>query len=128
MKSLTREWIAKAEGDFRTAVRELRARKGPNYDAVCFHAQQCAEKYIKARLQEADQPIEKTHNLMALLDSAVPIEPLWESLRTPLGILNALGVALRYPGESADKQTAREAMRLCCGVRKEARASLHLRD
>jgi HEPN domain-containing protein len=109
-------------------VRELRARKGPNYDAVCFHAQQCAEKYIKARLQEADQPIEKTHNLMALLDAAVPIEPLWESLRTPLGILNALGVALRYPGESADKQTAREAMLLCRGVRAEARASLHLRD
>jgi hypothetical protein len=36
MKPLTEEWISKAEGDFSTAGRELRARKAPNYDAVCF--------------------------------------------------------------------------------------------
>ena len=52
MKPLTKEWVDKAEGDFITARRELRARKAPNYDAACFHAQQCAEKYLKARLQE----------------------------------------------------------------------------
>jgi hypothetical protein len=50
MKPLTQEWIEKAEGDFRTARRELQAKRLPNYDAVCFHAQQCAEKYLKARL------------------------------------------------------------------------------
>jgi HEPN domain-containing protein len=40
MNPLTLEWIEKAEGDFATAQRELRAHKLPNYDAVCFHAQQ----------------------------------------------------------------------------------------
>lgn len=50
MKPLTREWVEKTEGDFLTAARESRVRKSPNYDAVCFHAQQCAEKYLKARL------------------------------------------------------------------------------
>ncbi len=54
MKLLTREWIDKAEGDFATASREIRVRKSPNYDAVCFHAQQCAEKYLKALLQESE--------------------------------------------------------------------------
>ena len=44
MKPLTREWVDKAEGDFVTVTREYRARKSPNYDAACFHAQQCAEK------------------------------------------------------------------------------------
>jgi len=44
MNPLTREWVEKAEGDFTIAERELRARKTPIYDAVCFHAQQCAEK------------------------------------------------------------------------------------
>jgi hypothetical protein len=34
------EWVAKAEGDYATAGRELRARRHPNYDAACFHAQQ----------------------------------------------------------------------------------------
>ncbi len=43
MQPLTLEWVAKAEGDFSTAGRELRARKAPNYDAACFHAQQCFE-------------------------------------------------------------------------------------
>jgi hypothetical protein len=38
MKLTTAEWMKKAEGDFLTAGRELRARKSPNYDAVCFHA------------------------------------------------------------------------------------------
>lgn len=52
MKPTTAEWATKAEGDFATAGRELRARKTPNYDAVCFHGQQCAEKYLKAVLQE----------------------------------------------------------------------------
>jgi HEPN domain-containing protein len=50
MTPLTREWIDKAEGDFATARREIRVRQAPNYDAVCFHAQQCVEKYLKARL------------------------------------------------------------------------------
>jgi hypothetical protein len=34
MKPLTREWVKKAEGDFATAQRELRARKSPNYDSA----------------------------------------------------------------------------------------------
>jgi HEPN domain-containing protein len=48
MNLLTQEWISKAEGDFASSGRELRARKDPNYDSACFHAQQCAEKYLKA--------------------------------------------------------------------------------
>ena len=40
MKPITREWVGKAEGDFGTVERESRARKDPNYDAICFHAQQ----------------------------------------------------------------------------------------
>jgi HEPN domain-containing protein len=54
MKKITREWVDKAEGDFATAQRELIVQRDPNYDAVCFHSQQCAEKFLKARLQEAD--------------------------------------------------------------------------
>ena len=42
MNPLTLEWVDKAEGDYLTANREYRARKAPNYDAVCFHAQQTA--------------------------------------------------------------------------------------
>ena len=50
MKQITCEWITIAVADFATMERESRARKNPNYHAVCFHAQQRAEKYLKARL------------------------------------------------------------------------------
>ena len=40
--------------DFKSAGREMRARKDPNYDAACFFVQQCVEKHLKARLQEAE--------------------------------------------------------------------------
>lgn len=67
MNPLTHEWVDKAEGDFLTAEREYRARKSPNFDAVCFHAQQAAEKYLKAVLQEGGNPIPRLHSLAELL-------------------------------------------------------------
>ena len=70
MKPVTSEWADKAEGDFATAQRELNAPDHPNYDAVCFHAQQCVEKYLKACLQEANVSFRKTHDLSELLNSA----------------------------------------------------------
>jgi HEPN domain-containing protein len=102
MKPLTREWVSKAEGDFATARRELRARKSPNYDAVCFHAQQCAEKYLKALLQESGKPFGRTHNLETLLAPLLARWPEWASLRPALRELSAYAVETRYPGESSD--------------------------
>jgi len=67
MNQLTLEWVEKAEGDLETSLRELRARKQPNYDAACFHAQQVAEKYLKAWLQENSLPMPRTHNLIELI-------------------------------------------------------------
>jgi HEPN domain-containing protein len=41
-----RAWVAKAEEDFEMARLALR-RKKPLTDPACFHAQQCAEKYLR---------------------------------------------------------------------------------
>ncbi len=94
MEPLTPEWVDKAEGDYSTLQRELRARKSPNYDAACFHAQQCAEKYLKARLQEESIAFAKTHNLLTLLDLLLPAEPLWGSFRVCLA--EPTNYAVRY--------------------------------
>jgi len=126
MKPLAREWVSIAEGDFATARREMRARKAPNHDAACFHAQQCAEKYLKACLQEAGRPFRKTHDLVALLDLLLPAEPLWETMRPGLRALTVFAVDVRYPGERADKADAREALLICRQVRRAARLSLGL--
>ncbi len=118
MQPLTTEWMQKAEGDLATGHRELRARKMPNYDAACFHAQQCAEKYLKALLQESAIPFGKTHNLPLILDLLRDRCPRLELLRPTLAILNAYAVEYRYPGESADKETARQAVRMAEEVKR----------
>src|SRR5215217_6885503 len=87
MNSQVAEWVLKAEGDFATAGRELRARKSPNYDAVCFHSQQCAEKYLKAFLQENEKRIPKIHNLIELMLLCEEIDSSFEMLRADLVVM-----------------------------------------
>ncbi|MFQ5859583.1 MAG: HEPN domain-containing protein, partial [Anaerolineae bacterium] len=81
MNPLTAEWVDKAEGDYATTGRELRARRRPNYDAACFHAQQTAEKYLKAFLQEHGVAFPKTHNLIELLELCRPVDATFDLQR-----------------------------------------------
>jgi HEPN domain-containing protein len=51
MKPETLEWVEKAEGDWKVAQREI-GSTDPVHNVVCFLAQQCSEKYLKAFLEE----------------------------------------------------------------------------
>ena len=124
MKPLTREWIEKVEGDYEAAGLLLRARRHPNYDASCFHAQQGAEKYMKATLLEAEVPFERTHDLSALLDRLKEINPFWEALRQAATILTDYAVRFRYPGSTADKAMAKNALKACEFIRESVREYL----
>lgn len=128
MKPITQEWIDKAEGDWIAAQREARARKNPVYDIACFHAQQCAEKYLKARLVEAGIGFSKTHNLLALLGLSLPVEPNWTVLQPRLNALTVYAVDYRYPGNNAAKADARDAVRDCREVRRIFRQAFNLPD
>ena len=68
MKASTSEWVAKAEEDFAVALTLARPRQKPLWAPLCFHAQQCAEKYLKARLNEASILFHPTHDLEQLLN------------------------------------------------------------
>jgi len=126
MKPITREWIDKDEGDWSTLMREFRARKNLNYDAVCFHAQQCTEKYLKARLQEASISFKKTHDLKILLNDILPIEPTWVNLQNSADSLTIYAVKFRYPGNSSNKSEAKEAVKYCSLIRNAVRQSFNL--
>ena len=126
MKPVCREWEEKAEGDFATLERESRVRKSPNYDGICFHAQQCAGKYLKARLCEAGAVFPRTHDLAALLDLALEVEPMWEAFREHLAYLSDFAVSFRYPGESATRKAALAARTRCRVFRKAERQALGL--
>lgn len=126
MKPITREWVANGEADLMTAERERRAPQAPNYDAAAFHAQQAAEKYLKARLLEADIGFPRTHDLGAILNLVLPVEPGWGHVRDELDTLTDLAVEVRYPGTSADAQDAASAVQTANKVRALVRASLGL--
>jgi HEPN domain-containing protein len=127
MKPTTAEWVNKAEGDYVTAGRELRARKSPNYDAVCFHTQQCAEKYLKAVLQENEKHIPKIHNLIELMLLCEKSDSSFEMLRADLVTMERFSVRTRYPGETAEKEDARSAFAAAVAVRKSIRQKLGLK-
>jgi HEPN domain-containing protein len=126
MTPLAEEWILKAEGDFATAGRELRARRAPNLDAACFHAQQAAEKYLKAYLQEHGTTFARTHNLIDLLEQCVPIDPSFGTQRPTLILLDQYAVRYRYPGDTADRLEARAAVRAVIAFRLFTRSRLGL--
>ena len=126
MKPTTREWVRKAEEDWR-GISLLRAVEDPEegpHDLVCFHAQQTAEKYLKAVLVERTQPFPLTHDLTLLLDLATP--PLAElvAARGDLETLSRLAVQVRYPGFACDRAKAAEAVEVASRVRRVCRAAL----
>jgi HEPN domain-containing protein len=127
MKDIVREWVEKAELDLMTARRELRVTgERVNYDIVCFLAQQCVEKYLKGYLQEHDVTFDRTHDLVALLNLALPTAPLWESWRTSFRRLTSYAVEFRYPGEWAAADQAKLSFEIASSFRDEARTALGL--
>lgn len=124
MNHAVAEWVSKAEGDFITAGRELRARKSPNYDAVCFHCQQCAEKYLKAVLQANNKHIPKIHFLLELLALVLKFDTSYEFLKADLDTLEGYAVIFRYPGDFAEKDQAQSAYQAVKVVREFVRQKL----
>lgn len=95
--AVVREWLEKADNDLRNAVHTLTlGAEGPT-DTVCFHAQQCVEKYLKAFLVFIEIDFPKTHDIEELMN-LIP-----DRYRPELSIqdqrrLTAYATVTRYPG------------------------------
>jgi HEPN domain-containing protein len=126
MTSTTREWVEKAEADYAAALLLRRSRKKHSRDIVCFHLQQCVEKYLKARLEEATIAFPKTHDLERLLDLVVAVEPLWASLRPAMATITDYAVEVRYPGRTTSPAEAQTLLRATMRIRDLIRSSLGL--
>ena len=93
-----KRWFDKAKNDLLDADNNLASDRVP-YDTVCFHCQQAAEKLLKGFLVAHGCEYPLTHNLFVILDNVVEYEPLAESLRETLALLNPYSVEIRYPGD-----------------------------
>jgi HEPN domain len=128
MKPIAKEWISKAEGDWNAAGILFRSRKHPNYDGACFHTQQCAEKYLKARLEEAGITFGKTHDLERLLSLALAVEPRWNSTHQDMIFLTDFADEFGFPGSSGTKAQAKEAIKRCGNARSIIRKVFRLKS
>src|SRR6266576_1511756 len=128
MKPATREWVKKAENDFKAASQLLLRRKNVVPDAACFFCQQCVEKYLKARLIEAGIPFPRTHDLLQLLNTCLQVEPLWAAYAKVVDTMSDYAVDFRYPGHTATLREARTALKHCRSLRTEVRGALGLRS
>ena len=120
-----RRWVQKAEHDLRNAEYVSTLEEDCPFDTVCFHCQQCAEKYLKALLTHREMDFPKTHDLVLLFNR------LGEECDLELQVghvypLNRYSVEGRYPGDwdPIDKQEACEAIQMARGVRDAVRRLL----
>ena len=125
MNPLTLEWVEKAEEDYHLAQLAQQSSR-PFHNFICFHAQQCIEKYLKAWLQETNIPVPRTHNLEELLELIVLRLPAWAEWYSDFKIITAYAVDSRYPGDPATAENTEHAMRVCDAVRQAIRSSLKL--
>ncbi len=124
-RELVRQWLAKAEKDFGLAS-HLVEESSPYLEAIGFHSQQAAEKFLKAYLVSQQVEFPKTHDLDELLDLIFSRDNnLAESLRDA-GRLTDYSVEIRYPGYTTEIsfEEAGQAVELAAKVRQAIMRSL----
>jgi len=120
-----RAWVEKAEEDFTLAQSAIR-RKKPLITGACFHAQQCAEKYMKALLVSRKKGFPMTHDLLILNDLCSEAGIFLEIDSKLLNSLTDYAVRTRYPGEGPTLEDAKEAMATAKLIRNFSRTFLGL--
>lgn len=107
------KWVEIAEEDLILANHAFTLSSNIPYRLICYHAQQCAEKYLKALLVSRLIDFPYTH----VIDDIVKLCPaeldLMNTLASTFKLTN-YAVAKRYPGEykKVTKANAVEAVKL----------------
>lgn len=96
-KDVAKGWILKANGDLETV--SLILREGGSYDIACFHAQQAAERYLKAFLNYHGRTFPKTHDIEELIALCGDIDKRFDELVEDTAFLTDYAVETRYDVE-----------------------------
>jgi len=93
-----RRWFERAEADWRLSHR-LMADPQPYPEAIAFHCQQAAEKYLKAYLTWQQVEFPKTHDIKRLVELAASCDRALAEDLNEAEALTPYAVEYRYPGE-----------------------------
>ena len=121
---VVKQWLEHAEEDFRLAKHAFRLLSSCPCKLIAFHAQQCAEKYLKAflALKKVDFPY--THNISLLLEISSD-HAAWAKDLREAELLPDYAVTTRYPGaEKVTKKDAELAVKTAVKVRNVVRKAL----
>lgn len=125
---IVKEWLAKADEDFRFA--EANLREGSEFYAqICFHFQQAAEKYLKAFIIDKGLAIKKVHDLVHLLKTCSSFEPAFAELKEDGILLNTAYIETRYPVHwptNYTEKTAQAAHSAAMNIVRMVRSHLHI--
>lgn len=109
IKKKTAEWLRLADDDLRLARHAFKLKSAAPYKLIAYHAQQCAEKCLKAYLLFYNIDFPYTHDLAVLLELCPSSEHWTKDLRKAATILRTYAITTRYPGEN--RVTQKEALR-----------------
>jgi len=121
------QWFTHADEDIRLALgaMNLPGDEEPPYRLVAYHAQQCAEKYLKAYLVYRRVDFPYTHNISILLELCSEHAD-WPKKLEDAEELTQYVITTRYPGEDTvvTKEEAQRAVKIAQRVRKQIRSAL----
>ncbi|MBI5205967.1 MAG: HEPN domain-containing protein [Nitrospirae bacterium] len=103
------QWTVFADDDLRIARHAFKLSSSCPYRIIAYHAQQCAEKYLKAFLVYKNVDFPYTHKLSRLLELCLPYGSWVEKLRAAEE-LTPYAVTARYP-EQREKVSKKDALR-----------------
>ena len=120
-----REWLARAARELRAARLVLRAGS-PLPEIAVYHAQQAAEKALKAYLTARSTPFRHTHDLIELNGQCQAIDPSFAALDAVAHLLTPYATVFRYPGGPLEPplSDAKAAVRNAATVVRHVRGAL----
>ncbi len=108
-KDVAKKWFNKANNDLITAE-YLLTMQSPPTDAICFHSQEVAEKYLKGFLAFHGRETPKIHGLEELISICKEIDSKFTDFYDIASELSGYAVEVRYPLEIDYEITAEEAL------------------
>ena len=123
--AVARQWTEKAENDLKNAAHTVKLKTDCPTDTVCFHVQQCVEKYLKALLVLNGIDFPRTPQISVLLALVpTPVRPTLTQAEQDR--LTEYAVTTRYPGDydPISREEAQEAVQLARRFRNQVRRRL----
>lgn len=116
-RGFVRQWLRKACDDLESA-RRLAASPDAILEAAFFHCQQAAEKAVKGYLAYRGHPLQKTHDVEKLVNTAKSYEPGFAAWQEAAADLTPYATAFRYPPDvvEPDEEQYRQTEQAAAGL------------